>query len=389
MHEVESARKIIEAALRPPARESLPLARASGRFLAAAVLARKPVPPYACSAMDGWAVRASEAVAGKSLKAGPTLYAGDAPGLRLEEGTAVRVFTGAPIPAGADAVVRQEAAREEPGLVSFPSAPAVGENVRRQGEDVAQGESALEAGVRLGPRQLGLCAALGAREVEVAARLRVALVATGDELVRGLVEDSNRAVLEADLSCLGCEVSAEAVGDDPAQIARVLEAALARADVVLTTAGVSVGEKDLVPGALERLGAKVLVHGVAMKPGKPFLFALAGGKPVFGLPGSPSACLVAHEVFARPFVLGLLGARTRARTVLSLPTAEALEGRPGRARFLWARVTEEGRVKPLGQDVAQLRGPALANALIALRADVGPVSEGTLVPVWLLEEAAP
>jgi molybdopterin molybdotransferase len=126
-----------------------------------------------------------------------------------------------------------------------------------------------------------------------------------------------------------------------------------------------------------------------MKPGKPFLFALAQGKPVFGLPGSPSACLVAYEVFVRPFVLGLLGARVRRRTVLALPAAEPLPGRAGRARFLWARVTAQGRVRPLGQDVAQLRGPALADALIALPADAGPVSEGAPVPVWLLEEAAP
>lgn len=389
MHEIEAARGIVEAALRPPGRETVALAAAAGRYLAAPVVAERPVPPYACSAMDGWAVRAAEAAGGAGLRAGPSIYAGDPPGRGLATGTAARVFTGAPIPAGADAVVLQEAARAEGGRVSFARAPAVGENVRRKGEDVEEGGTALEAGTRLGPRQLGLCAALGAREVSVARRPCVAIVTTGDEVVRGLVEDSNRAALAADLAALGCEVTSRSSGDDAEQIVLALEGALSKADVVLTTAGVSVGEKDLVPQALERLGAEVLVHGVAMKPGKPFLFARVGGKPVFGLPGSPSACLVAYEVLARPFVLGLCGASARRRRVLALPAAEPLEGRPGRARFLWARLTADGRAKPLGRDAAQLRGPALAQVLIALPSSAGPLPEGAPVPVWLLEEASP
>ncbi|MGC4115942.1 MAG: molybdopterin molybdotransferase MoeA [Myxococcales bacterium] len=324
-----------------------------------------------------------------SSKAGSAIYAGDAPGARLEEGSAARIFTGAPIPIGADSVVRQETAREESGRVSFRAAPAPGENVRSKGEDVAEGGTALEAGVRLGPRQLGLCAALGAREVEVAARLSVALIPTGDELVRGLVEDSNRVVLAADIASLGCDVTWQVSGDDPHELERALEAARARADVVLTTAGVSVGEKDLVPGVLARMGAEVRVHGVAMKPGKPFLFAQLGGKAVFGLPGSPSACLVAYEVFVRPFIRGLCGSRSRRRTVLELPLAERVEGRPGRMRFFWANLTRDGRVQPLGQDIAQLRGPALAQALVALPADVGEVEAGARVQAWLLEEASP
>jgi len=223
----------------------------------------------------------------------------------------------------------------------------------------------------------------------VAVRPRISLIATGDELVRGLVEDSNRAALAADLERLGCEVAWQVVGDDPREIGLALETALGRSDAVLTTAGVSVGEKDHVPRALEALGADVKVHGVAMKPGKPFLFAVAGGRAVFGLPGSPSACLVAYEVFARPFVLGLMGARERRRRELVVPAAEALAGRPGRARFLWAALTERGEARPLGQDVAQLRGPALAQALVALPADVGEVPAGAPVTAWLLDEAAP
>jgi molybdopterin molybdotransferase len=220
MHEVGSAAEIVERALRPPARETVALAQAAGRFLAAPLVAPRPVPPYACSAMDGWAVRSGEVGPGKSVRAAPAVYAGDAPGRLLEPGSAARVFTGAPIPSGADAVVLQEAAREQDGQVSFLAAAEAGQNVRRRGEDVAEGATALEAGARLGPRQLGLCAALGVRELEVAARPTVALIPTGDELVRGLVADSNRAVLAADLAALGCRVRAEPAGDDPAQIAR-------------------------------------------------------------------------------------------------------------------------------------------------------------------------
>jgi molybdopterin molybdotransferase len=149
---------------------------------------------------------------------------------------------------------------------------------------------------------------------------------------------------------------------------------------------VSVGERDLVAGALSGLGAEIRVHGVPMKPGKPFLFALLGGKPVLGLPGSPSACLVAFEVFARPALLRLAGAARIDRPRAWLPLAESCQGRPGRARFLWASIEPDGRVRPVGRDAAQIRGPALAQALVRIGEGAGDVPEGERVEAWLLGE---
>jgi molybdopterin molybdotransferase len=227
---------------------------------------------------------------------------------------------------------------------------------------------------------------VAAGELLVFRRPRVALVSTGDEVVGLRTPDSNGAVLGAALADLGASVSRRAVGDDLPAVAAALQAALAEADAVLTIGGVSVGRRDHVPAALRLLGAEVLVHGVPMKPGKPFLFATVGGKPFLGLPGSPSACLVAYEVFARPALLRLSGAAGVMRRTLSLPLAEPVEGRAGRARFLWARLDEEGRAAPIGRDAAQVRGPALADLLLHLREGSGSLPAGAPVEAWLLED---
>ena len=168
-----------------------------------------------------------------------------------------------------------------------------------------------------------------------------------------------------------------------------MSSATAQADLGFTTGGVSVGEKDLVPRALEQIGARIVVQGVAMKPGKPLVFALAGGRPIIGLPGSPSACLVAFEVFGRPFALALAGAARVDRRMLRLPLVEALEGRPGRVRCVWASLTDDGRARPLGRDVAQIHGPALADLMLFLPEDAGARASGDLVEAWLLDEAVP
>jgi molybdopterin molybdotransferase len=151
---------------------------------------------------------------------------------------------------------------------------------------------------------------------------------------------------------------------------------------------VSIGERDHVPAALAGLGADVRVHGVPMKPGKPFLFALLGATPVLGLPGSPSACLAAFEVFARPALLARAGAARRFRLSVPVRLAEATAGKPGRARLLWARLEGDGRARPLGKDAAQIRGPALADALLLVPADAGDLPAGAEVTAWLLGDDA-
>lgn len=383
---LERARRTVMGGVAPLAAERVALDAAAGRWLTQAVAAVRAAPPETCSAMDGYALRAAEVAGPSRLRVVRVIYAGDPPGASLGPGEAARIFTGAPLPPGADAVVREEAAREEGGVVELRDPARPGENVRRAGEDVAIGGLALEAGSRLGPRQLALLAAVGVEEVTVARRARVALLSTGDEVLSGRTPDSNGVALAGAVRGLGAEVARERVGDDLERLAGALERALATADAVVTIGGVSVGARDHVRAAVERAGGEVRVHGVPMKPGKPFLFAVARGKPVFGMPGSPSACLVAFEVFARPALLALSGASRRLRRALRLPLAEPLGGRPGRARFVWAAVQEDGAVRPIGRDAAQVRGPALADALIRLPEGTGDLPAGAAVESWLLEE---
>lgn len=381
-------RDAIVAAVAPLGSEEIALDAAAGRYLAALTLARVPAPPYTCSAMDGFAIRAADVRGPCALPVGFAVYAGDLPARPLSPGEAARIFTGAGLPDGADTVVREEAVRVEGSFAKFTEAAHRGENVRLAGEDVAAGAPTLAPGTRIGARQAALLAAVGADRVTVHRRPKVAVLATGDELVSGRTPDSNGTAIAALVRALGAEVERRAVGDRIDDVVAVLSAALLSADAVVTTGGVSVGERDHVPGALVRLGAEVRVHGVPMKPGKPFLFALAGTKPVFGLPGSPSACLAAFEMFARPALLALAGAARRERRAVPLRLAEATVGRPGRARVLWAALEPGGRARPLGKDSAQIRGPALADALLLVPAGAGDMPEGAEVTAWLLDDDA-
>jgi len=376
---------VIEA-IKPIAGESIPTREAAGRFLAEASRAAQAAPPFACSAMDGYAVRHVDVPGEVELAVRRTIYAGDLPGEPVAAGEAVRIFTGAPVPPGADAVVREESTEARGGSVLLRHAARPGENVRAAGEDVAEGAEALPAGVRLGARQLALLAAVGCERVQVHRAARVALLATGDEVVKGRTPDTNGVALAGLLADVGARVQRGAVGDDPDALRAAFTGAAATADAIVTIGGVSVGEKDLVPEALRALGADVRVHGVPMKPGKPFLFALLGGRPVLGLPGSPSACLVAFEVFARPALLRLSGATRIDRPRAWLPLAEPCSGKPGRARFLWASLDPDGSVRPVGRDAAQVRGPALAQALLCIPEGVGDLPAGERVETWLLGE---
>jgi molybdopterin molybdotransferase len=388
MDRLEQIRATILAGVSRLPAERVPLAAAAGRWLAAPVRAARAAPPQTCSAMDGYAVRAGDVAGAVLLPVAMTVYAGDPPPPPLAPGEAARVYTGATLPPGADSVVREELVREQGGRAAFSRAAQAGENVRGVGEDVPEGGEALPAGVRLGARQLALCAAVEAGEVEVVRRPRVALISTGDEVAGGRTPDSNGPALAAALAAAGMAPERRAVGDELEADAAALARGLEGADAVVTIGGVSVGARDQVPAAVERLGGEVRVHGVPMKPGKPFLFARVGGKPVLGLPGSPSACLVAFEVLARPALLKMAGAARLLRRRVPLPLAEPVEGRPGRARFLWARLEEDGQVRPVGRDAAQVKGPALADALLYLPEGTGAVERGRPVEAWLLEDDA-
>lgn len=387
MERILAIREEVLRAIVPIPGEEVTLSEAAGRFLVADEAARRASPPYACSAMDGYAVRAAEARDGAGLRVVETLFAGDEACRPLGANEAARIFTGAPLPDGADAVVMQEVVRVEAGLAYAELAVASGQNVRRQGEDLAAGVLALEAGTRLGARQLALLAAVGVDRVAVRRRPRVAVVSTGEEIVRGRVRDSNGPAVAGVLRAAGASVSTRAVGDRQDALVASLREALDGADAVVTIGGVSVGDRDLVPPAVSAIGAERRLHGVPMKPGKPFLFALAGAKPILGLPGSPSACLVALEVFGRPAILRLAGARRTARRTLTLPLGAPFANKPGRAHFVWSRI-EEGRALPLGRDSAQVRGPALADALLRIPEAAADLPAGAEVEAWLLDDDA-
>ncbi len=318
-----------------PRRERVPLEDARGRILAAPLRARRAVPGADCSAMDGYAVRA-QATRGANrdhparFTRALELFAGGAPPRALNEGEAARIFTGAMLPEGADCVIRQEATAEERGEVRVFVEAQAGANVRRRGEELAEGALALPAGCRLDAYALGALATQGLAEVEVLTRPAAAVLAVGDELLppgapaaAHQIYDSNGPLLAALAQEAGARVVCRArCGDDEAQLARALEQALADAEVLITAGGASVGERDRVKHALRALGARFLFDGVALKPGKPVALAELSGKRVVVLPGNPGAAAVGFDVIARAVLLsrqGLVEERRRVKALLAQP----------------------------------------------------------------------
>ena len=294
--------------------ETVPLDEGLGRVLAASVASAVDVPGWDNSAMDGYAIRTAdlEPAAGR-LRVAQRIPAGTA-GLPLEPGTAARIFTGAPVPPGADTVVIQEHCERDGDWVLIPADTQAGGNIRRAGEDLRAGAEAIPAGTRLGPQHLGLAACGGAAHLTVYRRLRVAVLASGDELVApgkplapGQIYDSNRFAMNGLLRGLGCDVlDLGLVPDTLEETVDALARAAASADLVLTSGGVSVGEEDHVKPAIAQLGSLDL-WSVAVRPGKPLAFGQVGGTPFLGCPGNPVSLFVTFCLFARPLVLRLQG----------------------------------------------------------------------------------
>ncbi|WP_374475909.1 gephyrin-like molybdotransferase Glp [Zoogloea sp.] len=337
--------------------EQVPTAEALGRVLARAQVSGLQVPPLDNSSMDGYAVcTADVADLGARLQVGQRIPAGSV-GHTLERGTAARIFTGAPIPHGADAVVMQELCAVEGGDVLINHVPRPGEWIRRAGEDIALGATVLAAGVRLNPQMLGLAASVGCATLPVFRRLRVALFSTGDELVMpgeplppGAIYNSNRYVLRGLLEALGCQVCDLGIVPDSLEATRAaLRSAAGSNDLIVTSGGVSMGEEDHIKPAVSAEG-RLDSWLVAMKPGKPVAFgrvndpAGGAGAAFIGLPGNPVSSFVTFILLVRPFVL-------RAQGVVdclpkAIPLTAAFEWpRPDRRReFLRARIADDGRV---------------------------------------------
>ena len=389
--------------VQPLAPLQLGLMDAHGCVLTEDVVAPEPLPSFDNSSMDGYAVRAAD-VAGASesrpvvLPVTGDVAAGPASPLRVQPGVCVRIMTGAMMPAGADAVVPVEWTDGGISQVTISRAPAVGAHVRTVGEDVAAGETVLADGTHLGAVQIGLAAAVGRSRVLVRPRPRVVVVSTGSELTEagaqlapGRIYDSNSLALTA--AAVEAGAIAYRVGivpDDPRQLAATLEDQLVRADVLVTSGGVSVGAYDVVKEVLSRLGT-VSFDKVAMQPGMPQGFGTIGpdSTPVFGLPGNPVSALVSFEAFVRPALRKMLGATPIERPRVRAVATKSLTSPPGKRSFL--RVLLEVKkgayvVTPVsGPGSHLLAGLSRANALAVVPEDVEKVAAGDPVDVLVLE----
>ncbi len=339
---VEEARSRMLAAAASLEAEAVPLARALGRVLATDIVAARDQPPFAASAMDGWAVRAADGPG--ALRIIGESAAGRGFAGALGPGEAVRIFTGAAVPAGADAVVIQEDARRDGDRVVIP---AVGEprHVRPAGQDFRAGDRLLAAGARLDPWRLSLAAAAGLAMLRVSRRPRVAILSTGEEVVEPggspgpfQIFNSGSAALCALVDAWGGEALAlRPVGDDVAATAGAVENVAC--DLIVTVGGASVGDHDLVKPAMARLGLALRVEGVALRPGKPTWFGILGdGRKLLGLPGNPASALVCAELFLRSLIATLQGSDPAVRLVTAR-TATALSANGAREHWMRARLT--------------------------------------------------
>jgi len=327
--------------------ETVSLRNADGRILAGDISASLPLPPFTNSAVDGYAVRGGDLPqeAEAAFPVTGRVQAGASAGAAIAPGHAVRIFTGAPMPDGADTVFMQEDVRvEADNKVVVPAGLKPGANVRPAGEDIPVGHAALKAGQRLRPQDVALIAAFGLTEVDVRRRIRVAVFSTGNELVspgapRGAAQlfDSNRFMLMAMLARLGCDVSDLGIlRDERTSLADALKNVANAHDLILTTGGVSTGEEDHVKASVESVGTLVLWR-MAIKPGRPVAMGIIGGTPFIGLPGNPVASFVTFVHVVRPTVLALAGAAQQ--PLIAMPVRAAFSYKKKVARREYVRVT--------------------------------------------------
>ncbi|HEY6227684.1 MAG TPA: gephyrin-like molybdotransferase Glp [Verrucomicrobiae bacterium] len=379
MLSLEEALQKLLSSVRPiDGAEQIPLPDAIGRIVAADIHAPNPLPLFDNSAMDGWAVRSAD-VSGASKDSPVTLEsianvpAGALFDGEIAVGQCARIFTGSPMPRGADAVVMQEDARAELPRVHVFDAVKPWENVRFRGEDMKEGALLTAAGSRIYPQIAALLSACGVGQVAVKRRPRIAVLATGNELKQpgetlhpGEIFESNRLLISSLAKKIGVEaIEREIVRDDLASTIRAIREVAANADAVITCGGVSVGEYDFVKAAVSELGVAIDFWQVAIKPGKPFAHATVSGKPLFGLPGNPVSGLVTFWLLVRPALLRMAGASDLAPAVSYGVLAEEIANRGDRRHFVRVSVDFEGNVRVSGPQASHRLGSlAAANALL-------------------------
>ncbi|CAI8827518.1 gephyrin-like molybdotransferase Glp [Pseudomonas donghuensis] len=370
--------------------EQVALAAAEGRVLALELVSSLDLPPWPNSAMDGYALRLADWT-GAPLPVSQRIFAGHTPE-PLQPGTCARIFTGAPLPVGADCVEMQENAELlDDQRVRFTEPLRVGQNIRPQGQETRVGEAVLAAGTRLGPIELGLAASLGCAELTVVRRVKVAVLSTGDELVEpglplgpGQIYNSNRRLLGSWLQRLGCEVIDAGILADDLEKTRECLAGLQDVDLILSTGGVSVGEADYLGIALREEG-ELSLWKLAIKPGKPLTFGHYKGVPVIGLPGNPASTLVTFGLLTRPYLLRRQGVSEVTPLQFPVPAGFDWPKAGSRREYLRGRLEQGSALIYKNQSSGVLRSAAWAEGLVEVREGQTP-GKGDIVQFIPLSE---
>jgi molybdopterin molybdotransferase len=393
---LDEARAIIDRTVAPIERtERTPLAEANGRVLARDLIAAADVPPFSRAGMDGYAVRADDTTganpqAPRTLRCIDQVFTGQMPTQSVVAGTCSEIATGAPMPAGADAVVMvEDTNRDASGIVQVFAPVTVGQNIGRQGADIKNGQTVLRAGDVLNASRVGAIAALGIAEVEVYARPRIAILSTGNEIVDpggplapGQIYDINKFTLSSVFAEHGgTPVLYRTAVDTLEDLERAVDECL-REDILVFSGGSSVGERDLILDIIAAKG-EVLFHGIAVKPGKPTAFGLIGGKPVFGMPGYPTSCLSNAYILVAPALRRIARLTPQRIRSVMLPLAQRVVSAPGRHQFYSVRIAE-GLAIPAFKASGDITSMSQADGYFEIPAATDVVEKGEMVEVKLL-----
>jgi molybdopterin molybdotransferase len=392
---IEEARQLLASHVRPIARrERVPIAKAGGRVASADLIAQTFVPPFSRSAMDGYAVVAADTAAASAetpvaLPIIERIFTGNTPIHGIGRGACAEIATGAPLPDGCDAVVMvEETRRIDQDHVAILGAASAGQNIGRRGADIKPGDVVVRQGDLLNPSRLGAVAAVGANAVEVFAQPRVAILSTGNEIIEpgapllgGQIYDVNRFTLGAVVGAHGCIADTHApVGDTIEALDDALNAC-ANADIMIFSGGSSVGDRDLIIDLVKRRG-EVIFHGIAVKPGKPTLFAMVGGIPFFGMPGNPTSCLSNAYILLVPFIRASARLPVYAPRTVRATLGKRIVSQAGRHQFYTVRL-KDGAALPAFKGSGDITSLSQADGYIEIPANQSTVEEGAPVDVTL------
>ena len=391
---LEEARAIIEDAVKLiDRRERVDLLDANGRASAADVLSTRDVPPFSRAGMDGFAVIADDTFGAtryepKTLRVIDKVYTGQVPSRQVEVGTATEIATGAPMPAGADAVVMVEETEKHGDTVRILTPVYPRQNVGRQGADIVVGQTVLRSGDVLNPSRIGALAALGVRDVEVFARPTVAILSTGNEIVDpgqelqpGQIYDINKFTLSTIIREHGGIPKAFATAQDTIEALESAIDACSSCDVLVFSGGSSVGERDLILDVIRRKG-EILFHGIAVKPGKPTVFGVVNDKPMFGMPGYPTSCLSNAYMLLVPALRRMARLSPRQQAIVTLPLGQRIVSTTGRHQFYTVKIVE-GQAMPAFKASGDITSMSQADGYIEIPAQTDIVEKGEIVDVRL------